>query len=241
MPNEVSTDNSSSAPLTVRNFQFLGLTQAVILGVLLIDATVAAGNDGFRYLMDYRFLCELTAVLIFVELYFVLNEYHIDLKVPYRTSYLFYDLFFIGLPFIVLIKLFQKSWNPNPGEPATNAVHSFPNEAFGIFVYIFIAISIRQLCSFLVIPKLDPETGKDIKRPKSLIIPMAADLVGIALFLIMFKLTENTNFLGLNVELMSMIAFSCLLLYFLVSRIVRVDFSKFYEAIAILTNIFKVR
>lgn len=239
-----SNGYSDSFKLTVRNFHFLGLTQAVILGVLLIDATVAVGNDGFKYLMNYRFICELTAVLIFVELYFVLNEYHIDLKVAYRTSYLFYDLFFIGLPFIVLIKLFQKSWNPSPGEPFNIDTQSFPKEAFGIFVYIFVAISTRQLVSFLMVPKIDPDTGKNIKKPKSLIVPMAADLIGIALFVMMYTLKdkdETTPVLGMNVEGMSYVAFSCLLIYFMVSRIVRIDFSRLHESMVILANIFKFR
>lgn len=237
MQNGTSNGGDNLYPITVRNFHFLGLTQAVILGVLLIDATLAVGKDGFEYLRDYRFICQLCAVLIFVELYFVLNEYHIDLKVRYRTSYLFYDLFFIGLPFIVLIKLFQKSWIRVGTPPAS----TFPNEAFAIFVYIFVALSIRQLLAFLMVPKRDPDTKEIIIRPKSLIIPMAADLVGVAIFYIMFMLTDETDFFGVNVDGMSKIAFACLLVYFVLSRIVRVDFSKFNEAMTTLGEIFKSR
>lgn len=235
--NGSGNDKDNPYPVTVRNFHFLGLTQAVILGVLLIDATVAVGKDGFDYLRDYRFICQLCAVVIFVELYFVLNEYHIDLKVRYRTSYLFYDLFFIGLPFIVLIKLFQKSWLRVGTPPAS----TFPKEAFLIFVYIFLAISIRQLLAFLMVPKKDPDTEEIIIRPKALIIPMAADLVGVFIFYIMLMLTDETDFFGVNVEGMSIIAFGCLLVYFMLSRIVRIDFSKFNEAMATLGELFKPR
>ncbi len=129
-----------------RSRQLLALAQAVILGVLLIETS--ASLIRLISLSNHRFFIQLTALLIFWDLYIMLGQYHGDITLPYKRSFLFYDLFLLGLPFIVLAQLIKKSWE--------NESFLFPGMI--LCLSIFLLFFFRQLLNFRQIKNAAQDT-----------------------------------------------------------------------------------
>lgn len=153
---------------TERNsFQVLTVIQSVVLSAFFLETSVSFVKGGIslsNIFLNFRAITQLIALLIFLELYIVLDLYHHDLGVRYKNLFLFYDLLFLAFPFIVLIELIKYSWE--------NMVlfHS----ALIVFMVIFGLLLVRQLISYRSIPAGKVKLG-------GLFIPMIADVVGIAL------------------------------------------------------------
>lgn len=189
-------------------FKFLEYAQVVILTVLLIETSKSIINAGERslnikYLIkNFRFILQLFALLIFLELYIVLYKYHKEMKVTYKCVFLFMDLFLISLPFIILVQIINESW--------TSGKEYLLKTSIGMFGFLFLVILLRQ--GFCYFSLLSP----DKTVPKDLKISMYVDIFGIVMSAIAYFLPKAIRF-------WSHFGFGSFILYFIITRLITVS------------------
>ncbi len=185
-----------------RNFQFVSLTMAVILGILLTQTASALLAD-FE-LQNAKTILLLISLLIFLEMYIVLARYHQYLAEKYAAIYLFFDCF-VGLLFVTFVQLIQDA---KPGE-------IYFQRAPLVAAIIFAMLCVRQILTYRKINDLDSKLKEAGLLKKDLIIPMFADLVGLVVCVCIYMAEKNAVFVSISTLGWSWIAFILFIVYFL--------------------------
>lgn len=187
-------------------FKFLEYAQVVILTVLLMETSKSIINAGekslnIKYLIkNFRFILQLLALLIFLELYIVLYKYHKEIGVTYKCLFLFIDLFLISLPFIILVQIINESWTKE----------YLLKTSIGMFAFLFSVILLRQgFCYLFSLPQ-----GKTISI--DLKISMYADIFGIVMSIIAYFIPKAIRF-------WSHFGFGLFTAYFILTRLITVS------------------
>ena len=189
-------------------FKFLEYALVVILTVLLMETsksiiypkkTPSTFNDFINNY--YRFILQLLTLLIFLELYIVLYTYHTKLGVPYRCAFLFFDLFFISLPFIILVQIINESWTRD----------ELLKMSIGMLAFLFLVIFLRQGFCYMYTPS-------DKTVPIDLKISMFADLFGIVMCYLAYYVFPNIKF-------WSCFGFGAFTFYFILTRVITLTIS----------------
>jgi len=149
----------------------------------------------------YRFILQLLTLLIFLELYIVLYTYHTKLEVPYRCAFLFFDLFFISLPFIILVQIINESWTRD----------ELLKMSIGMLAFLFLVIFLRQGFCYMNTPS-DKTVSIDLK------ISMFADLFGIVMCYLAYYVFPNIKF-------WSCFGFGAFTFYFILTRVITLNIS----------------
>ncbi len=150
-----------------RNFQFVGLTMAVILGALLVRTPEVMIQDFSASNVTAVLL--VFALLIFTENYVILVRYHQYLEVKYVPLNLFVDVV-VGLLFITFVELIINQDN-RVANPIT----------LGMTVCAFLLAigAIRQVYNYRMIQDLGTKLSDAGITRNRLIVPMVADTLGI--------------------------------------------------------------
>jgi len=194
-----------------RNFQFVELTMAVILGVLLVE------TPAFFLLQlsfsNYRAVLMVTTLLIFLELYVVLVRYHQTLEVEYAPYFFFVDLG-LGLMFISFVQILKSSWD-RPALSATATV---------VMAVIMVLLAVRQLFTYHGIQALDSRLETANLRKRDLWIPVIGNLGSVAICAFIFLSLRNGTFLAVNVVGWSWVAFFAFVIYFVFVHVLKAEF-----------------
>lgn len=192
--------------------QFFRYAHSVILGVLLLGTASSFINKTSFY-PGFRFNIQLIIIFIFVELYIVLMKYHGQgtNRIIYKRFFLFYDLFFLSLWFVILVKTIEKSWDKN-------YEYLIP-QALIIFIVLFILIISRQ-CIIIWFAK---KNKLQIEK-KDLIVSIIADGFGIVICGIAFFVPNWIS----PLSYIGIISFG---IYFIFVRLVHFDKNSLKELI----------
>ncbi|MDQ3247873.1 MAG: hypothetical protein M3Q45_01565 [Chloroflexota bacterium] len=155
-----------------RNFQFVSLTMAVILGVLLTQTSTTMIEE--FSLRNAKAILLVLALLIFLEMYIVLVRYHQLLDLEYQPIYFFFDLL-IGLLFVTFVELIGKQLGT----------------AMLLLGVIFVLLALRQLITYRKIAMLDTKVEKLSVPKKELLFPIIADFLAIPICIAIYLAERN--------------------------------------------------
>lgn len=165
-----------------RNFQFVGLTMAVILGALLVRTPEVMIQDFSTSNVTAVLL--VFALLIFTENYVILVRYHQYLEVKYVPLNLFVDVV-VGLLFITFVELIINQDN-RVANPIT----------LGMTVCAFLLAigAIRQVYNYRMIQDLETKLSDAGITRNRLIVPMVADTLGIFICIFIILADQISSF-----------------------------------------------
>lgn len=150
-----------------RNFQFVGLTMAVILGALLVRTPEVMIQDFSA--SNVTAILLVFALLIFTENYVILVRYHQYLEVKYVPLNLFVDVV-VGLLFITFVQLII-----NQGDQVTYPI----TKGMTVCAFLLGLGAVRQVYNYRMIQDLETKLLDVGIARNRLIIPMVADTLGI--------------------------------------------------------------
>lgn len=190
-------DKKGWLPVAERNFQFISLTMAVIIGALLTQTSTTLITK--FSLRNAEAVLLILALLIFLEMYIVLVRYHQLIELEYHPLYFFFDLI-IGLLFVIFVQLIQKDLGT----------------AMLLVASIFVLLAVRQIISYRLSAMLDAKIEKLAILKKDLIAPIIADFLAIPVCLAIYAASRNNGwFLAIDTLGWSWIGFLLFILYLL--------------------------
>jgi hypothetical protein len=194
-----------------RNFKFLELTMAVILGALLVgmpESLIVAG-------LSWENLGAVLLVLAlfgFLDMYIILAKYHNELQVEYPPYLLFIDMF-VGLLFLYCVELIRNSSN------GTELGH-----AIVVIMIIYALVGVRQFMNYRGLESVDPLLESHGLKKKELVVPMYAALIAVLFFAGMYQaLRSKPEPFLLDVEGWSKFAVFTYVAYFVSVHVVKWD------------------
>jgi hypothetical protein len=200
-----------------RNFRFVEITIAFLLGALLQDTAPTLIHK--LSIFNYRAILLIVSLVILAEMYIVLFRYHQRLNAPYPAFLLFFDIT-IGLGLMTMIEMLR-DWNDE-----AHARTSLVLAGLG-----FVALALRQAITYRMVDNIEAQLmeQKDIHK-KDLLTPIVADIIAIPLCFCIYLSIKRTSFLTMGPIQWSWIAFCCCLLYFVLMYIwkptIKVDLSR---------------
>ena len=187
-----------------RNFQFVGLTMAVILGTLLVKTPPVLIEDFST--SNVTAILLIFALLIFTENYVILVRYHQYLEVKYVPLNLFVDLL-IGFLFIAFVELIL-------------------DDSIAVGMAVCAALlgvgAARQLYNYRMIQDLETKLLEVGISRNRLIIPMVADTLGIFICIFVILASQIPSF-PLSVASWSWLAVIGFGLYLMSEHVFKLD------------------
>ena len=161
-----------------RNFQFLELTMAVILGALLVGTPETLIKAGLTW-ENLGAVLMVLALFGFLDMYIILAKYHNELRVEYPPYLLYIDMF-VGLLFLYCVELIKNS------SDGTGLGH-----AIVVIMIIYALVAVRQLVNYRGLEGLDPLLESHGLKKKELVVPMYASFIAIPLFACMYQALKS--------------------------------------------------
>ena len=177
-----------------KNFQFVELTMAVILGSLLLATPPLIVEDVAW--SNFRAVLLIISLLNFTEMYIVLVRYHKQLNVTYNTVYMFIDLV-IGFAYVLFVEfMIAKDKNPVVGIDTKNVDY-----AMIIGIWIFFLLLARQLIVFLRIDDINAAIKTANINKSTIFAPMVADAAAIIIsgFIYLSAISADRSFWGIGI------------------------------------------